>query len=457
MKRHYPALILSMMWGSLILPPLAGAQSPDTCDPSAKRALVLSGGGLKGAFQAGAVYHLVVHRRCDFQEFAGVSVGSLNAVVLAQARRDENPEVSLNNLGERAEALIQLWEGIRSPKQILKPRWPGWRWALFLRFGFFGTENLFSFDPLMKLLQANVDVDALAESGRPVRVGSASFWDGTYREIGPTARFPNNDRKYFLQYVYASALIPVVGKMPRIQQSDQDADPRHWLQFGDGGVLHNTPILAYFRKCPQEETQAAGKESCLDWLRAGTPPPQELQQLFIVVTGPFSRHVDTYPIQPALLARGSHQVTDGRKVLFRTLDMVLESAYRGDLNLLLAVNDLLVWRQRYYDSATASLLPEQREDFERRFAEINQGFPFDSYNPAPGGSWSLPYRLGMVAPEKAYTGTLEVDPENIASQFHYGCLAADTMMHKDFGFTSMKEKCLARFPLPAAKSTQSRK
>jgi hypothetical protein len=107
----------------------------------------------------------------------------------------------------------------------------------------FGTENLFTFDPLMKLIQDNVDVDALAASGRPVRVGSASFWDGTYREIGPTAQFPNNDRKYFLQYVYASALIPVVGKMPRIQQSDQDTDPRHWLQFGDGGLLHDTAIL----------------------------------------------------------------------------------------------------------------------------------------------------------------------------------------------------------------------
>ena len=195
------------------------AQSVDHCDPGMKRALVLSGGGLKGAFQAGAVYHLTVHRRCDFQEFAGVSVGSLNSVILAQARRDEDPEASLKNLMERSEKLVKVWQDIRSRKEILKPRWPGWMWALAVRYGLFGVESMNTFDPLLKLIQANVDVDALAERGRPVRVGSVSFWDGTYREVGPNATFPNNDRQYFLQYVYASALIPIVGKMPRIEQS----------------------------------------------------------------------------------------------------------------------------------------------------------------------------------------------------------------------------------------------
>jgi hypothetical protein len=53
------------------------ARGPDYCDPGKRRALVLSGGGLKGAFQAGATYHLIVHRHCDFHEIAGVSVGSL--------------------------------------------------------------------------------------------------------------------------------------------------------------------------------------------------------------------------------------------------------------------------------------------------------------------------------------------------------------------------------------------
>jgi predicted acylesterase/phospholipase RssA len=104
------------------------AQSLDYCDPEKKRALVLSGGGLKGAFQAGATYHFIVHRHCDFREIAGVSVGSLNAVILAQAQRDENPEKSLRNMEERAEKLVDIWQNIRTSKEILKPRWPGWMW-----------------------------------------------------------------------------------------------------------------------------------------------------------------------------------------------------------------------------------------------------------------------------------------------------------------------------------------
>jgi hypothetical protein len=135
-RRYYPLFILSTILVSLALPPGTAAQDAEPCGPPAQRALVLSGGGLKGAFQAGAAYHLIVHRRCDFQEFAGVSVGSLNAVILAQAPHDADPEISVRNLAERAEHLVRVWEGIRSPKQVLKPRWPGWRWALFFRFGF---------------------------------------------------------------------------------------------------------------------------------------------------------------------------------------------------------------------------------------------------------------------------------------------------------------------------------
>jgi hypothetical protein len=137
------------------------AQSLDYCDPGKQRALVLSGGGLKGAFQAGAIYHFIVHRHCDFREIAGVSVGSLNAVILAQAQRDENPEASLKNMTERAEKMVNVWQNIRSSRQIFKPRWPGWKWALAIRYGLFGTESLNTFDPLMHLIQTNVDLYAL--------------------------------------------------------------------------------------------------------------------------------------------------------------------------------------------------------------------------------------------------------------------------------------------------------
>jgi hypothetical protein len=419
---------------------------------------VLSGGGLKGAFQAGAVYHLIVHRHCDFNEFAGVSVGSLNSVILAQAARDDNPEASLKNLTERAEKMVRVWQDIRSRKQILKPRWPGWVWALAARYGIFGVESLNTFDPLMHLIQTNVDVDALAERGRPVRVGSVSLWDGTYQEVGPNATFPNHDRKYFLKYVYASALIPIIGQMPRIQQSDEDTNPKKWIQFGDGGILNNTPVFNYFRKCVQQEhPQPQDEINCIAWLRPGTPPPQDVQQLFIVVTSPFEKYEEHYPVESKLLAHGSRQVTDGKKILMRTADLILESDFRDDLTLALESNAILAWRKQVYDAVTSALGPEQRKDFDGKFAGINQGFPLHSYNEPPDGGPSLPYNLVVVAPEKVYAETFDVDPEKIALQLHYGCLEADRMMQQDFHMASMKEECLARFPLPPTKSTHSKK
>ena len=424
-------------------------QSVEHCDPAIKRALVLSGGGLKGAFQAGAVYHLIVHRRCDFNEFAGVSVGSLNSVILAQAPRDENPEASLKNLAQRAEKLVNVWQHVKSRKQILKPRWPGWAWALAARYGIFGVESLNTFDPLMHLIQTNVDVDALVERGRPVRVGSVSLWDGTYQEVGPNATFPNHDRKYFLKYVYASALIPVLGKMPRIQQSEQDSNPKQWIQFGDGGILNNTPVFNYFRKCVPSERNPQDEINCIAWLRPGTPPPEDVQQLFIVVTAPFEKYEEHYPIQPKLLSHGSRQMTDGKKILMRTADLILESDFRDDLTLALESNAILAWRKQVYDAATSALGPEQRKNFDGKFAEINQGFPLHSYNEPPDGGPSLPYDVVVVAPEKVYAETFDVDSENIALQLHYGCLQADLMMQEDFHMASMKEECLARFPLPA--------
>jgi hypothetical protein len=310
----------------------------------------------------------------------------------------------------------------------------------------------------MHLIQTNVDMDAL-DRGRPVRVGSVSLWDGTYREVGPSATFPNNDRKIFLQYVYASALIPVIGKMPRIQQSAEDSDVKQWIQYGDGGILNNTPIFNYFRKCEPHDTavQDATEPTCLSWLRPGTPPPQNLQQLFVVVTAPFTKNIDRHFTEAKLLARGSKQVTDGRKILVRTIDLILETDFREDLTLMLESNDLLAWRKRTYDAVTTTLTPEQRNTFDPKFAEINQAFPLHSYNESPDGGPSLPYDAVVVAPAKVYSGVFDVDPENIALQLHYGCLEADLMMQEDFHMTSMKEKCEERFPLLTAKRTQPKK
>ena len=54
-----------------------------------KRALVLSGGGAKGAFQAGVLRGIALEAGAPFEYVTGVSVGALNAAGLAQFSRDD--------------------------------------------------------------------------------------------------------------------------------------------------------------------------------------------------------------------------------------------------------------------------------------------------------------------------------------------------------------------------------
>ena len=51
------------------------------------RALVLSGGGVKGAFQVGALMHSMGDLGRDYDIVCGVSVGALNAAGLCNVKR----------------------------------------------------------------------------------------------------------------------------------------------------------------------------------------------------------------------------------------------------------------------------------------------------------------------------------------------------------------------------------
>src|SRR5579862_2707899 len=105
----------------MFLSTFASAQSVQ-CTADQDRALVLSGGGAKGAFEAGAIYHLVVQRHCDFKEISGVSVGALNGAFLAQAERSDDATVSLKNLIAQSEELIAVWGAFKGPKDVFRER-----------------------------------------------------------------------------------------------------------------------------------------------------------------------------------------------------------------------------------------------------------------------------------------------------------------------------------------------
>jgi NTE family protein len=142
----------------LVLGPAALASA--ACGPSplaaaAPTALVLSGGGAKGAYEAGVAAVLVEHG-VPIRLVAGSSAGALNAAMIADGRPD------------RLEA---LWRGLtRDRVYSLRARvffaglLPGWLTLLTLD----RAGSLFDPGPLRELIDASLDLERIRAS--PVRL-----------------------------------------------------------------------------------------------------------------------------------------------------------------------------------------------------------------------------------------------------------------------------------------------
>lgn len=138
----------------------AGSAAASACAPSARPldaplALVLSGGGAKGAYEAG-VAAVFVERGLPIRLVAGSSAGALNAAMIADGRM---------------ERLETLWRGLsRDRVYSLRARvffaglLPGWLTLLALD----RAGSLFDPRPLRELIDASLDLDRVRAS--PVRL-----------------------------------------------------------------------------------------------------------------------------------------------------------------------------------------------------------------------------------------------------------------------------------------------
>ena len=138
----------------------AGSAAASSCGPSTRPldapiALVLSGGGAKGAYEAGVAAVFVEHG-LPIRLVAGSSAGALNAAMVADGRMD------------RLEA---LWRGLsRGRVYSLRTRvlfaglLPGWLTLLALD----RAGSLFDPQPLRELIDASLDLDRVRAS--PVRL-----------------------------------------------------------------------------------------------------------------------------------------------------------------------------------------------------------------------------------------------------------------------------------------------
>ena len=174
------------------------------------KALVLSGGGSKGAYQVGALYHLLVEQQKQYDMFCGVSVGAINCAFLAQFSSGSEKESGLQ--------LSEMWSHL-STKDVYKRHFPFGRWHALWQSSFFDSS------PLIKLVKEKINIEKIRAAGKLASVGAVSFTSGKYTIF-------NQDDDDFVDAVIASASFP--GMLKPIKIRDQ------W--WADGGVKEITPV-----------------------------------------------------------------------------------------------------------------------------------------------------------------------------------------------------------------------
>lgn len=117
--------------------------------PGKKRAVILGGGGIRGAYQAGAIWYLVNVLGCDFSLFIGTSTGAITAALLSQASRPDELGTFVNKLMENYKTLTGESDIVErrflGSLRVLLPSWLG------------GTDGIYNLRPLALRLSEEID------------------------------------------------------------------------------------------------------------------------------------------------------------------------------------------------------------------------------------------------------------------------------------------------------------
>jgi NTE family protein len=191
-----------------------------------QRALILSGGGGKGAFEVGAIDFLVKTAGLDFQIFIGSSVGALNAALLGMA-------TNYRELLAAVQQLKKLWEAIQGNHSIYQSFPLG-------VFDLFSRNALYNPCGLYRLIKNYIDPGQLCQNPTKFVIVPAVAIE-TGELFYADSRNPAL-QNLILDFILASASIPLF--FPPVLIND-----KHWY---DGGLRDVTPLGAAFKENPDE-------------------------------------------------------------------------------------------------------------------------------------------------------------------------------------------------------------
>lgn len=175
------------------------------------RALVLSGGGSKGAWQLGILKKWMGEQGQDYEIMSGVSVGALTVAAIAQ--------IPFGRPKEAIDRVIKLWRETVETKNIYK------RWFPFGRLHALWSKSVFDSQPLINMVRNSFDHEKVLKSGRRISVGAVCLADGEHR-------YARETDPRFVDWVLASASFPIFLNPILI-------DGKLW---SDGGIKNVTPM-----------------------------------------------------------------------------------------------------------------------------------------------------------------------------------------------------------------------
>jgi NTE family protein len=254
-------------------------------------ALMLGGGGARGAYQAGVLCGLA--RRCPWLRFpilTGISAGAVNTIHLAA---DSSPLVS------SAARLAALWHGL-TPEQVYDLRGFSllktmFRWGARLTSGGIGTgsepmKGMMATQPLRDFLTRSLtplpdgsiegidkhldtgQLRAVALSATSYTTGQSVTWvQGRNIELWQRPQRRSEASKLTVEHVMASSALPMV--FPAIQVGSE------W--YGDGGIRLTSPlspamhlgathVITISSRYRRSESEAGSPQT------VGYPPPAQV-------------------------------------------------------------------------------------------------------------------------------------------------------------------------------------
>jgi NTE family protein len=217
------------------------AQTSSSAEPQTQipveedgRALVLSGGGIKGAYQIGAIVE-VIDRGFRPTAIYGISIGALNGGILASYVGEQVLAGHPPDLLAAARRLEKYWhDNVTDFKKLGHQRW---KLVLLWEVLIGNFKGMISVDGVIDIVRKEIreeNLRAAARAGLSFFAGTLNLTEGTYLDAEGIG-------EQIIEYIIASGMQPIVMPMRVIPRVGSEPPPREdsWI---DGG-LHNVAPL----------------------------------------------------------------------------------------------------------------------------------------------------------------------------------------------------------------------